>query len=98
MVWLTCLFQYFILSGLKTNLGLLDNGITWGYTILLCVVSFLAKFLPCAIAAKFSGFNFRESGAVGALMSCKGYVSYLGVRSEVANLADCHVVSSNSSC
>lgn len=70
--WLTYLFQYFTLSGLKTNLGLLNNGITWGYTILLCVVSFCAKFLPCSIAAKFSGFNWRESGAIGALMSCKG--------------------------
>jgi len=69
-------FQYFILSGLRTNLGLLNNGITWGYTILLCVVSFLAKFLPCAIVAKLCGFNLRESGAIGALMSCKGYVSY----------------------
>jgi len=68
-------FQYFTLSGLRTNLGLLNNGITWGYTILLCVVSFLAKFLPCAIVAKFCGFNIRESGAIGALMSCKGYVS-----------------------
>ena len=80
-------------------MGLLNNGITWGYTILLCVVSFLAKFLPCAIAAKLSGFNFRESGAIGALMSCKGYVSYLGVCNKVVvNLADCCIVSSNSSC
>jgi len=68
---------YFTLSGLKTNLGLLNNGITWGYTILLCVVSFCAKFLPCAITAKFSGFNFRESGAIGALMSCKGLVELI---------------------
>ncbi|KAF9651705.1 cation/H+ exchanger [Thelephora ganbajun] len=68
---------YFALSGLRTNLGLLNNGITWGYTILLCVVSFLAKFLPCAITAKFCGFNFRESGAIGALMSCKGLVELI---------------------
>ena len=76
MRWLIFHFQYFTLSGLRTNLGLLNNGITWGYTILLCVVSFLAKFLPCAIAAKLCGHNYRESGAVGALMSCKGYVSH----------------------
>lgn len=68
---------YFTLSGLKTNLGLLNNGITWGYTILLCVVSFSAKFLPCAVTAKFCGFNFRESGAIGALMSCKGLVELI---------------------
>jgi Kef-type K+ transport system membrane component KefB len=69
---LELLNQYFALSGLKTNLGLLDNGITWGYTILIIVVAFLAKFIPCSLSAKAFGFNLRESGAVGALMACKG--------------------------
>lgn len=64
--------QYFALSGLKTNLGLLNNGITWGYTVLICVVAFLAKFIPCSVAAKAFGFTFRESSAVGVLMACKG--------------------------
>jgi K+:H+ antiporter len=64
--------QYFALSGLRTNLGLLNNGKTWGYTILICVVAFLAKFIPCSVSARVFGFNLRESGAVGALMACKG--------------------------
>ena len=67
-------FQYFALSGLKTNLGLLDNGMTWGYVILLCVVAFVGKFLGCALAARACKFNLRESGAIGVLMSCKGQV------------------------
>ncbi|KAF8505854.1 cation/H+ exchanger [Russula emetica] len=69
--------QYFALSGLKTNLGLLDTGKTWGYTILICVVAFLAKFIPCSVSAKVFGFNQRESGAVGALMACKGLVELI---------------------
>ena len=60
------------MSGLKTNLGLLDNGITWGYVVLICVVAFFSKFLGCAITAKLTGFNIRESSAIGTLMSCKG--------------------------
>jgi Kef-type K+ transport system membrane component KefB len=64
--------QYFALSGLRTNLGLLDNGITWGYTFLIIVVAFLAKFIPCSVSARLFGFTHRESGAVGALMACKG--------------------------
>ena len=64
--------QYFTLSGLNTNLGLLDTGKTWGYTILICVVAFFAKFLGCFVTAKLCGFNIRESGAIGTLMSCKG--------------------------
>jgi Kef-type K+ transport system membrane component KefB len=64
--------QYFTLSGLRTNLGLLNNGITWGYTILICVFAFISKFFACAIAARLFGFNLRESSAIGSLMSCKG--------------------------
>ncbi|KAK0461621.1 Sodium/hydrogen exchanger family-domain-containing protein [Desarmillaria tabescens] len=55
---------YFALSGLRTNLGLLDNGITWGYTILIC-------------PAFANGFNWREAGAIGSLMSCKGLVELI---------------------
>ncbi|TFY72973.1 hypothetical protein EVG20_g50 [Dentipellis fragilis] len=76
-IGLLLLPQYFALSGLKTDLGLLDNGITWGYTILICVVAFFSKFLSCSIAAKAFGYNLRESGAVGALMSCKGLVELI---------------------
>lgn len=66
-------FQYFALSGLKTNLSLLNDGITWGYVVLLCVVAFVGKFIGCAAAARACKFNLRESSAIGVLMSCKGY-------------------------
>ncbi|KAI0774763.1 Sodium/hydrogen exchanger family-domain-containing protein [Trametes elegans] len=68
---------YFALSGLRTNLGLLDNGITWGYVILICVVAFFSKFLGCAVVARLTGFSIRESGAIGTLMSCKGLVELI---------------------
>ncbi|KAG6872564.1 hypothetical protein C0995_008837 [Termitomyces sp. Mi166 len=68
---------YFTLSGLKTNLGLMNTGKTWGYTFLICVVAFFAKFVPCFAAAMATGFNWRESGAVGSLMSCKGLVELI---------------------
>jgi len=67
-------FQYFALSGLKTNLSLLDNGVTWGYVVLLCVVAFVGKFVGCAAAARACKFSIRECGAIGTLMSCKGYI------------------------
>jgi hypothetical protein len=69
--------QYFTLSGLKTNLGLLDTGVVWGYVILLCVVAFVGKFVGCSAVARLSGFNIRESSAIGVLMSCKGLVELI---------------------
>ncbi|KAK0207023.1 Sodium/hydrogen exchanger family-domain-containing protein [Desarmillaria ectypa] len=68
---------YFALSGLRTNLGLLDNGVTWGYTILICLVAFASKFFACGAAALATGFKWREAGAIGSLMSCKGLVELI---------------------
>jgi Kef-type K+ transport system membrane component KefB len=68
---------YFTLSGLSTNLGLLDNGITWGYLIAVTVVAFSAKFIGCAVAARLNGMVWRESFSIGALMSCKGLVELI---------------------
>ncbi|KAK7054009.1 K(+)/H(+) antiporter 1 [Favolaschia claudopus] len=68
---------YFALSGLRTNLGLLDTGITWGYIIIICLVAFVSKFVSCGLTAYATGFNWREAGAIGSLMSCKGLVELI---------------------
>lgn len=63
---------YFALSGLKTDLGLLNNGAIWGWVVCVCVVAFFSKFIPSASVAKLTGFDLRESAAIGSLMACKG--------------------------
>lgn len=68
---------YFALSGLKTNLGDLNSGLIWGYTIAVIVIAFFSKFGGCAVTAKLCGFNLRESAAIGTLMSCKGLVELI---------------------
>ena len=64
--------QYFTKSGLSTDLGLLNNGITWGFTIAICSLSYFGKFGGCTVAARFAGFSWREASTIGSLMSCKG--------------------------
>ena len=68
---------YFALSGLKTNLGDLNSGKAWAYTVAIIVIAFFSKFMGCAVAARAFGFNLRESAAVGTLMSCKGLVELI---------------------
>ncbi|KAK9248625.1 Sodium/hydrogen exchanger family-domain-containing protein [Lipomyces tetrasporus] len=68
---------YFALSGLKTNLGLLDDGTTWGYTIAIIVIAMVTKIAGGALAAKANGLLWRESFTVGTLMSCKGLVELI---------------------
>ncbi|KAF8547175.1 hypothetical protein OG21DRAFT_1517598 [Imleria badia] len=77
MVTIVFLPLYFTISGLNTNLGLLDNGITWAFTIAIIVLSFTGKFGGCTIASRLAGYGWRESCTVGALMSCKGLVELI---------------------
>ncbi|KNZ72012.1 K(+)/H(+) antiporter 1 [Termitomyces sp. J132] len=78
MVAIIFLPLYFTLSGLSTNLGLLNNGITWAYTIAIVFTAFIGKFGGCSLAAKYAaGFSWRESAAIGSLMSCKGLVELI---------------------
>lgn len=68
---------YFALSGLSTNLGLLDTGMTWAYVIGIIAVAFVGKFVGASIAARLNGLVWRESFTIGALMSCKGLVELI---------------------
>lgn len=68
---------YFALSGLSTNIGLLDNGITWAYVIGVVTVAFCAKVAGGLLAARANGLLWRESATIGVLMSCKGLVELI---------------------
>ncbi|GAA6033315.1 hypothetical protein JCM8097_006688 [Rhodosporidiobolus ruineniae] len=68
---------YFATSGLSTNLTLLNSGIIWAWTVCVIVCAFIGKFAGCALAARFTGFNWRESGATGSLMAAKGLIELI---------------------
>ncbi|KAJ5171200.1 Cation/H+ exchanger [Penicillium coprophilum] len=68
---------YFTLSGLSTNLGLLDSGIVWGYVVGVIAIAFIAKVTGGAVASRLCGLLWRESFSIGVLMSCKGLVELI---------------------
>ncbi|KAJ4985198.1 K+ homeostasis protein kha1 [Stagonosporopsis vannaccii] len=68
---------FFARSGLSTNLGLLDSGITWGYVVAIIVVAFVSKVIGGTIGARLNGLLWRESFTIGSLMSCKGLVELI---------------------
>ncbi|CAM0142912.1 K(+)/H(+) antiporter [Umbelopsis sp. WA50703] len=80
---------YFALSGLKTQIGLLNTGEVWGYVFLVIFVACFGKITGCTAAAKINGMNWRESFTVGFLMNCKGLVELIvlniGLSSGVLN-------------
>jgi len=68
---------YFALSGLQTNLGLLNSGIVWGYVVGVIAIAFIAKVVGGTLASRYTGLLWRESFTVGVLMSCKGLVELI---------------------
>jgi Kef-type K+ transport system membrane component KefB len=68
---------YFALSGLGTNIGLLDSGIVWAYVVGVIAIAFSAKFVGAALAARANGLVWRECFTIGSLMSCKGLVELI---------------------
>lgn len=77
---------YFALSGLSTNLGLLDNGITWAYVIGVIAIAFSGKIIGGTLAARLNKLEWRESCTIGCLMSCKGLVELIVLVSPSPNL------------
>ncbi|KAF8525168.1 Sodium/hydrogen exchanger family-domain-containing protein [Hysterangium stoloniferum] len=77
MVSILFLPLYFTLSGLSTDFGLLNDEITWAFTLGIILIAWSGKFGGCAAAARLSGFHWREATSIGTLMSCKGLVELI---------------------
>jgi Kef-type K+ transport system membrane component KefB len=69
-----------IMDTVIITLTQLLQGITWAFTIAIISLAFFGKFTGCTIAARISGFPWREASTIGALMSCKGYVDNLSAK------------------
>ncbi|KAL5349688.1 hypothetical protein ACLOAV_004718 [Pseudogymnoascus australis] len=68
---------YFALSGLNTNLGLLNDGTAWAYVIGIIAVALVGKIVGGTLAARSCKLVWRESLTIGVLMSCKGLVELI---------------------
>jgi len=63
---------YFVFTGLRTQIGLLNDVYLWQVTGGIVAVAIVGKFAGSAIAARFVGQNWRNSLSIGALMNTRG--------------------------
>lgn len=63
---------FFVFTGLRTQIGLLNEGHLWWTCAAVIGVAVLGKFVGSAIAARFTGNNWRDSLTIGALMNTRG--------------------------
>jgi len=74
--------MFFVYTGLRTNIGLLDRPELWLLTLVLIVVAIVGKLAGAAIAARVTGFDWRASSVIGTLMNTRGLTELI-----VLNLA-----------
>ncbi|MGN6491271.1 MAG: cation:proton antiporter [Agriterribacter sp.] len=63
---------FFVFTGLRTQLGLLNDPQLWKLAGIIIVIAVAGKFAGSAIAAKFVGQNWKDSLSIGALMNTRG--------------------------
>lgn len=63
---------FFVFTGLRTQIGLLNDPSLWKLTGLIILVAVAGKFLGSTLAAKFVGQNWKDSLSIGALMNTRG--------------------------
>jgi hypothetical protein len=63
---------FFVFTGLRTQIGLLNDLYLWQVTGGIVLVAVTGKFAGSALAAKFVGQNWKDSLTIGALMNTRG--------------------------
>ena len=63
---------FFVFTGLRTEIGLINDPYLWKITSFIILVAVVGKFVGSALAAKFVGQSWRDSLTIGALMNTRG--------------------------
>jgi len=70
---------FFAFTGLRTQVGLLDDLQGWALCLLIIAVATVGKLGAAAVAARLAGMAWRESLALGALMNTRGLIELIAL-------------------
>ena len=68
---------FFVYTGLRTEIGLINDPFLWRVTGFIIVVAVVGKFFGSALAAIFVGQSWRDSLTIGALMNTRGLMELI---------------------
>jgi len=68
---------FFVFTGLRTEIGLINDPYMWKVTGFIILVAVVGKFFGSAFAAKFVGQSWRNSLTIGALMNTRGLMELI---------------------
>jgi Kef-type K+ transport system membrane component KefB len=63
---------FFVSTGLKTQIGLLNSPALWSLCIVIILIAVVGKLGVSALAARFTGQSWKDSLQIGALMNTRG--------------------------
>ena len=68
---------FFVFTGLRTQIGLLDEAYIWEATGLIILVAVTGKFIGSAFASRYVKLSWKDSLTVGALMNTRGLMELI---------------------
>jgi nucleotide-binding universal stress UspA family protein len=79
VVVIVLLPTFFALSGLRTQIGLLDTAEDWLLCGVIIVLACLGKYGGSTLAARWAGLSWREASALGILMNTRGLMELIAL-------------------
>lgn len=68
---------FFVYTGLRTQIGLLNDPQLWMITVVIILVAVIGKFAGSTLAARFVGQSWKDSLSIGALMNTRGLMELI---------------------
>lgn len=68
---------FFVFTGLRTEIGLLNDSHLWIIAGFIISTAVVGKFAGSALTAKFLGINWKDSLTIGALMNTRGLMELI---------------------
>lgn len=70
---------FFVFSGLRTQVGLLNDPHLWMVTGIIILIAVAGKFIGSALTARLVGQSWRDSLMIGALMNTRGLMELVAL-------------------
>ena len=68
---------FFVFTGLRTQIGLLNDISLWKTTGIIIAIAVIGKFIGSALTAKFLKMTWKDSLTIGALMNTRGLMELI---------------------
>ena len=70
---------FFTYTGLRTDISSLHGATVWLIAVALIAAAVIGKLVGCGLAARASGFRWKEAGIIGSMMNARGLMGLIAI-------------------